>query len=160
MDQPDLHRGSCLCGAVSFEVAGPLPGPDACHCTRCRKVSGHYLVSTDVPKASVTVRGQERITWYASSEKVRRGFCGTCGTPLSFAYVDSKRIDVSVGSLDDPSLLHPVSHFAVESRIENWHADDGLPGDRLDASEKLNARWKANYGDDVLPGLDAVRKNG
>ena len=67
-------------------------------------------------------------------------------------------LDVSVGSLDDPSVLQPTAHFALESRVANWHADDGLPGERLDTSEKLAARWKASYGDNVVPGVDAVRK--
>ena len=30
-----MHTGSCLCGAVTFEVDGELPGPDGCHCTQC-----------------------------------------------------------------------------------------------------------------------------
>ena len=53
VESDDMHRGSCLCGAVSFEVAGALPGPDACHCAQCRKHSGHYFASTDVPRAAL-----------------------------------------------------------------------------------------------------------
>lgn len=45
-----MHRGSCLCGAVRFEVDGDLAPPDACHCTLCRRHSGHFFVSTDVPR--------------------------------------------------------------------------------------------------------------
>ena len=67
-----MHKGSCLCGAVRFEVEGELPPPDACHCSQCRKHSGHFFVSTDVPKASVTVHGAEHVTWYRSAPKVRR----------------------------------------------------------------------------------------
>jgi hypothetical protein len=107
---------------------------------------------------------QRNVAWqgepkqYSSSKFARRGFCGRCGTPLSFAYVDSGRMDLSVGSLDDPAALRPVSHFAVESRVARWHADDGLPGQRLDESERLTKRWKENYGDDVVPGVEAVRQ--
>ena len=50
-----MNLGSCLWGAVRFEVEGALPPPDACHCVACRKSSGHYFVSTDVPKSAVTV---------------------------------------------------------------------------------------------------------
>jgi hypothetical protein len=42
-DDPETHSGSCLCGAVRFEVVGPLPSPDACHCTDCRKVGQRQL---------------------------------------------------------------------------------------------------------------------
>ena len=82
-----------------------------------------------------------------------------CGTPLSFEYLGSKRIDLSVGSLDEPQRVHPVSHFAVETRIAEWHAEDGLPGERLDEHQKLVDRWKQAYGDDVEPGIAATRKD-
>ncbi len=62
-----MHKGSCLCGAVSFEVAGELPGPDACHCSQCRKTSGHVWASTDVPRTSLTLRGADNVTWFRSS---------------------------------------------------------------------------------------------
>ncbi len=69
-----MHKGSCLCGAVTFEVEGELSAPDACHCSKCRKHSGHYFASTDVPKDRLTVHGAENVGWYQSSEKVRRVF--------------------------------------------------------------------------------------
>ena len=67
-----MHEGSCCCGAVRFTVSGALHPPDACHCSMCRKQSGHFWASTDVPRAALTIRGAEAITWFASSEKVRR----------------------------------------------------------------------------------------
>ena len=77
-----MASGSCLCGAVSFVVEGALKGPDACHCTQCRKVSGHLWASTDVPKAALRVSGEGKVTWFQSSAKVRRGFCSVCGSAL------------------------------------------------------------------------------
>ena len=79
-----MHKGSCLCGAVRFSVEGDLKDPDACHCNICRKWTGHYLVSTDIPREALSIQGEENISWYKSSEKVRRGFCKTCGTNLFF----------------------------------------------------------------------------
>ena len=76
-----VHKGACLCGAVSFEVKGPLPPPSACHCTQCRKHSGHFEASTDVPRSAVTIHGSDKVTWYRS-EKAQRGFCSTCGSSL------------------------------------------------------------------------------
>ena len=95
-------------------------------------------------------------TMYASSRLARRGFCATCGSPLSFEYLDSERMDLSVGSLDDPGAVRPTSHFAVESRIVAWHADDGLAEQRLDAYEPLMKRWRDAYGEGAVPGLDTV----
>jgi hypothetical protein len=33
---PPIH-GSCLCGGVKFEIAGPLMAPLNCHYSQCRK---------------------------------------------------------------------------------------------------------------------------
>lgn len=74
-----MHKGSCLCGVVS-SVYGHLKDPDACHCNICRKWSGHYLVSTDIPREELIIEGKENVSRFQSSEKVRRGFCKTCGT--------------------------------------------------------------------------------
>ena len=56
-----MHTGSCICGAVRFRVEGELPGPDACHCTICRKSSGHYYAGTDVPRERVTIEGERPV---------------------------------------------------------------------------------------------------
>jgi hypothetical protein len=53
-----MHAGSCLCGAVKFKVEGELKPADACHCTQCRRTSGHYWVSTDVPRQALKVDGE------------------------------------------------------------------------------------------------------
>jgi hypothetical protein len=79
-----MHKGSCLCGKIKFEVEGDLNPPSACHCTMCRKQTGHYEAGTDVPRSCVKIFGEENITWYKSSEKVRRGLCSTCGSFLFF----------------------------------------------------------------------------
>jgi hypothetical protein len=97
-------------------------------------------------------------TQYASSAFALRGFCNTCGTPLSFEYRGSAHMDLSVGSLDEPGAVTPMSHFAVESRVAAWHAPDGLPEQRLDEHLALTERWRKAYGADVVPGLDATRK--
>ncbi len=79
-----MHDGSCLCGAVRFSVEGNLPAPSACHCSKCRKHTGHYEAGTDVPRAAVTIEGEKNLTWYRSSDEVRRGFCAICGSSLFF----------------------------------------------------------------------------
>jgi hypothetical protein len=68
-------------------------------------------------------------------------------------------MDLSAGSLDDPAAFAPTTHFSVETRIAAWHADDGLPGQRLDEHAQIMARWKQAYGDDVRPGVGATRES-
>ena len=148
--------GGCLCGAVRYRARAANREGYYCHCRMCQLAFGNTRVPfLNVPKTAVTWQGEP--TTYASSRFAVRGFCGRCGTPLSFAYEGSAHMDLSVGSLDDPSAITPASHFAVETRVANWHAEDGLPGTRMDAYISLVDRWKANYGDDVVPGVDAVR---
>jgi hypothetical protein len=96
-------------------------------------------------------------SYYASSRIARRGFCGRCGTPLSFEFLDSDRMDLSVGSLDEPGLLKPSEHFAVESVVDSWFHDDGLPRSRIDDNAAIQRRWRDAYGAAVQPGLQAAR---
>jgi len=158
MTQTQPLTGGCLCGAVRYEARPTHRDGYYCHCRMCQLAFGNTRA------AFINLRKDE-VTWttgqpafYASSKFARRGFCGRCGSPLSFEYLSSESMDLSVGSLDDPAAVAPVLHFAVESRIANWHADDGLPGQRLDEHVAITGRWKASYGDDVLPGVAATRE--
>jgi len=128
-----MHRGSCNCGAVTFEVTGVLPAPDACHCTKCRKHSGHYLVSTDVPRDALTMHGADHITWFESSEKVRRGFCSTCGSSLFFDPVDQSKNDwigISMGAFDTATKTMVAIHIFVANKGDYYDITDGLPQNR------------------------------
>ncbi|MEQ1819350.1 MAG: GFA family protein [Terricaulis sp.] len=125
-----MHKGSCLCGAVRFAVASELPGPDACHCSQCRKSSGHYFSSTDVPKAAVTVEGEDHVTWFQSSEKVRRGFCGMCGSPLFWDPLFRDWIGISMGAFETPTNTRLAKHIFTADKGDYYDiGDDGVPRD-------------------------------
>jgi len=57
-----MHKGSCLCGAVRFAVRGELPEASACHCSKCRKHTGHYEAGVDVPRDAFSMTGGDRLT--------------------------------------------------------------------------------------------------
>ena len=122
-----MAKGSCLCGAVTFEVAGPLPGPDGCHCTQCRKHSGHYFASTDVPRTALAVSGEENVRWYRSSERVRRGFCGTCGSSLFWDPIGKDKIAIAMGAFDGPTGTRLAMHIFVADKGDYYDLADGLP---------------------------------
>lgn len=122
-----MHTGSCLCRAVRFEVTGALPPPDACHCTQCRKQSGHFFVSTDVARTALTVHGAEHVTWFRSSEKVRRGFCSTCGSSLFWDPIYRDTIGVAMGAFDTPTDTHLAIHIHVADKGDYYELVDGLP---------------------------------
>jgi hypothetical protein len=123
-----MHRGSCLCGAVRFDVSGALPPPDACHCTKCRKWSGHCFVSSDVPRDAITIHGIEHVSWFQSSEKVRRGFCSTCGSSLFFdPIVRTPWIGVAMGAFEKPTDVHIAVHIFVGDKGDYYDIGDGVP---------------------------------
>lgn len=122
-----MHKGSCLCGAVTFEIDAALNPPDACHCTKCRKTSGHYFASTDVPKDKIKIEGHDNLRWYQYSEKVRRGFCATCGASLFFDPPHRDWIGVAMGAFDGPTQTHLHLHIFVADKGDYYDIADGLP---------------------------------
>jgi len=122
-----MKKGSCLCGGVSFVVTGDLAAPDACHCVQCRKQSGHYFASTDVPRSAIVITGQENLTWYQSSEKVRRGFCSTCGAALFWDPRARDGIGVAMGAFDTPTSTHLEKHIFVAEKGDYYEIADDVP---------------------------------
>ncbi len=122
-----MPNGSCLCGAVRFRVDGPLPAPNACHCSQCRKQSGHYWASTDVRADDVAIDGQDRITWFVSSDKARRGFCETCGSFLFWQATGSDELAISMGAFDQPTGADLKEHIFVADKGDYYEIADGLP---------------------------------
>lgn len=120
-----MHRGSCLCGAVRFEVTGSLPGPDVCHCSQCRKFSGHCFASTDVPKAALTIHGSEKVRWFAG-EKARRGFCSTCGSSLFWDPLRHDWIGVAMGAFDTPTETRVRIHIHVADKGDYYEIKEGV----------------------------------
>ena len=122
-----MHKGSCLCGKVRIEVSGDLPQPNACHCVECRKQTGHFGVSLDVPRMALTVFGEENIKWYQSSEKVRRGFCSNCGSYLFWDPIHHDWTAIAMGLFDGPTNTTMSMHIFVAEKGAYYSIDDGLP---------------------------------
>ena len=122
-----MHKGSCACGAVTFEIDGALQPPNACHCSICRKHSGHHFASTEVKKGQLTIDGRENVRWYQSSEKVRRGFCADCGSSLFFDPPHRDWIAVAMGAFDGPTETRMNLHIFVADKGDYYDIADGLP---------------------------------
>ena len=124
-----MHTGSCLCGAVSFTVQGELKGPDACHCSQCRRWSGHVWASTDVPRAALTVAGEDQLRWFQSSPQVRRGFCGTCGSVLFWDPPSRTSLAVAMGAFDSPTQTWLEAHIFTADKGDYYAIADDAPQD-------------------------------
>jgi len=122
-----MHKGSCLCGTVRIEVEGALAAPDACHCSQCRKQSGHFWASTDIPQRALRIEGEENVTWFRSSEKVERGFCATCGSFLFWKPIGRDYISVGMGAFDKPTGTHLEKHIFTADKGDYYEIADGLP---------------------------------
>ncbi|WP_297507172.1 GFA family protein [uncultured Caulobacter sp.] len=112
--------GGCQCGAVRFRVEGQPPKSGVgrasiCWCRMCQKAfAGPFgaLVTVEVGQLTWT-RGERAI--FQSSDKIQRGFCAACGTPLTYEWSED-RIDLAVFAFDDPSAVEPAVQLATESR--------------------------------------------
>ena len=122
-------KGKCLCGAVAIRVDGAFEhAPEACHCTQCRKHSGHFLAAVNVRKSALTITGEEAIGWYASSEQVQRGFCTRCGSTLFWQPVmpDYAWTAVALGVFDDPIGQPIAKHTFVGDKGDYYDIEDGV----------------------------------
>jgi hypothetical protein len=119
-----LH-GRCLCGAIVFHVTAEPQGASACHCSQCRRQSGHIWASAFVPAAALEISGAPR--WYASSAGARRGFCGTCGSVLFWQAHEENTISFALGALETPTGLALERHIFVADKGDYYEIADGLP---------------------------------
>lgn len=138
--------GGCMCGKVRYTARIAANDAYLCHCRMCQRSSGNIsLAMKNVLKSDVSW-GREP-DYYTSSAIARRGFCAGCGTSLTFEYPDSEKMDLIVGSFDDPSRFVPTSHFGAESMHRAWLDTRGLPETRSDDYQPLVNRWKTASGE-------------
>ena len=123
----EIHAGSCLCGAVRFETRGALRGVIYCHCSQCRKQTGHFFAATNVSDDAITVTGSDSVTWFEASETARRGFCKACGSTLFWKRHGAGHVSVLAGAFDNPTGLVGLSHIFVADKGDYYEIDDGLP---------------------------------
>lgn len=141
----DRMTGGCQCGAVRYAVSIDDDDAYLCHCRMCQRAIGNVSVAfKSVRRADVRWDGEP--SWYASSPIAKRPFCARCGTPLGFAYDDSDKMDLNVGTFDDPGRFVPRHHFGIETRLDQWLDTSGLPGYRLEDSPETVDRWMKAIG--------------
>lgn len=118
--------GGCQCGAVRFRVDGALGEASICHCRMCQKATGGFFgpyVSVATADLSWT-RGEPKR--FQSSNKVHRGFCGDCGTPLTFEY-QGPSIAITIGAFDRPGEIPIAEQLASSARMVDFDVLGALP---------------------------------
>lgn len=134
--------GSCLCGAVRFQVTAKPLAAYYCHCSMCRRNSGGgmFAAGATVPiERFAFTKGAP--TAYESSPGNLRLFCGTCGSPLGARVAeDPKLMEFFLGCLDDPDLIKPEFHQFTSSQVSWCEMDDDLPR-HAEGEPELEKLW-------------------
>lgn len=125
-EPPDRLDCSCLCGAVAFSLPGPAGDVTACHCSQCRKLSGHYSASFDADEAGLTWRRKEGLAEYETPGRGRRGFCDLCGSSLWFRSAEGE-FSVEAGSVTGSTGGRLAEHIFVADKGDYYDIHDGLP---------------------------------
>jgi len=117
--------GGCLCGAVRYRVAGPLRPVIMCHCSQCRRMTGHVMAATAARRADFRLLAEEGLSWYASSHEARRGFCARCGSTLFWDGAGRDYLSIAAGTLDDSSGLAIAFHIFVADKGAYYEIEPG-----------------------------------
>ncbi len=124
------HAGSCLCGAVAFEVEGAFARFYLCHCSHCRKGTGSAHASNlFAPVATLRwVRGEEEVRVFRLPDtRHARSFCSACGSALPTPLGTSGGVMVPAGALDTPVTKRPDAHIFTDSRADWDEALERVP---------------------------------
>lgn len=127
MGNQQQYEGGCLCGAVRFRAHGTPIAVAICHCRTCQKAAGAESVAwAQFSCAAITWSGTER-SEYASSPGVKRAFCQSCGSSLSYQ-VEVDSLDLALACLDDPEALTPAKEIWLDHRRSWNQRNRNLPG--------------------------------
>ena len=117
--------GRCECGAVAFEASGLRDTVTFCHCSQCRRTSGHYWAATRADVANMTFARDDGLRWYQSSPDSRRGFCQHCGSSLFYQPNGASHMGIAAGCLDLPTGMTPGKHIFTADCGDYY----SIPGD-------------------------------
>lgn len=119
-------NGSCACGTIRFQVTGKPGGPSVCHCSQCRKMSGHAWSSAHVLKPDLQIDGP--VKWLRLSDSAERGICPDCGAFLFWVGRDEPDyISFALGAIDGPTGITLKRHIFTADKGDYYSLDDGLP---------------------------------
>jgi hypothetical protein len=126
-------KGSCHCGAVTFEVKSHTPQPYMrCYCSICRKTAGGggFAINIMGEARTLKVKGRKHLGVYRATleeggvrmhSSARRHFCKHCGSALFIADPRWKKWVYPHASAIDAPLPVPVetAHIMLDSK-SSW----------------------------------------
>jgi hypothetical protein len=122
-----MLKGKCDCGDVCFEIKEARETVTVCHCSQCRRISGHLWASTKAQFDNVIFSRKEGLQWYISSTFAKRGFCKHCGSSLFYRMNDEDGIGIAAGCLDKSTELKIGKHIFVKDKGDYYDITDDAP---------------------------------
>ena len=127
----EILTGSCLCGAITYEIRSPFLRFAHCHCRRCRKATGtgHATNLYAAPDRFHWTSGEDLVARFdlASAESFATTFCRNCGSPLPHHTRSGREMVVPAGSLDVQPMQMPQARIFWDSRASWACSSDDLP---------------------------------
>ena len=126
MTKCESMSGGCLCGSVQYTVAAKPFAADYCHCSMCQRSTGSVVGAwMDFKYEELQWVKKDELREYASSEFARRGFCGQCGSTLSYRDTRHEQyVSLAISSLDQPEKVQPSYHIHTDSQLPWLKIDD------------------------------------
>ncbi len=125
-----MIKGGCQCGKVQYAADSAISDLSHCHCSMCRKLHGAAFatfagVNRDTFSWSA---GEDALSTYASSDKIDRVFCNSCGSQLAVFYTpEPEVVYLTMGTVDGNPDCPPAYHQFAVSKAP-WHEiTDGRP---------------------------------
>jgi hypothetical protein len=134
--------GRCICGAVAFEVRGPLRDVLVCHCTECRRWAGHAWAATAALAGELEFTEDRGLRWIDSPDSAhdaRRGFCAECGSSLFWQVPGGEKVSIAAGCFDAPTGIRTVGQIWTRSAGDYYELDERIPSSEGEASDELSA---------------------
>ena len=124
----NITTGHCLCGSVAFAYEGEPNWTLNCHCESCRRATSSAMTTwLSVPRQAFRFTAGAP-SYFVSSPGVRRGFCGRCGSPLTYENERlADEIHVLAGALSEPERVQPSAHIFVSDQLPWFETADDLP---------------------------------
>lgn len=125
-----MHRGSCLCESIQYEIESDLKAVVNCHCRFCSKAHGAaFTTLLFAPYSSLRIVGGENLIarYHMEQMNADRCFCSKCGTRLYNHAPAVGMISLVVATLKVDGPLRAVAHINTESKCSWYQITDDLP---------------------------------
>lgn len=123
-----ILNGSCLCGAVHYEVADQFRYALNCHCSQCRRATGSAFKpfgGIEISRFKVTAGAGQMVRYGDGIDHDLH--CGKCGSLLYSVVREAAYVHVTYGTLIDAPSLAPTEHIFVGSKAPWYEINDDLP---------------------------------